>query len=151
MPLLSLQTSTATARLLLYPFRSATRLATLFTGAEQGDFTTPRHAFLPSSSSSSGGTGAGAAAIVSADDGLVRVVDVASGRVLARIGAHGAASPRENENEAEARSDELRQRRETERASSVIKDVCAFAHPETGKMVIASCGFDKTVRVMEAA
>lgn len=46
----------------------------------------------------------------------------------------------------EGRSERARLRRETERGSSVVRDVEVLE--EGGKVVFVSCGFDKTVRVV---
>lgn len=70
--------------------------------------------------------------------------------VRGRIGAHGAAAPIEDDDSAttndELRTERARLRRAQDRGSSVIKDVLAY-HGEDGKLVIVSCGFDKTVKV----
>lgn len=139
LPILSLQTSTDNSRILLYPFHSPTRLATLFTTASQSEFTTPRHSWLPD----------GSAVVVNSEDGVLRVVDL-KGRVLKKIGVHGIAAPLERDELGSSReeiSERLRLRRETERGSSVVKDV-AVLRDENDKLVFVSCGFDKTVKVI---
>jgi len=145
LPLLSLQTSTPSARLLLYPFHSATRLATLHTTAAQSDYFSPRHRWLPD----------GSAAVVNSEDGVVRVVDL-QGRVRVFEGAHGAAAPREGDEEGEGaglRSERARLRREADRGSSVVRDVEVLVDDEDAagrprRWRIVSCGFDKTVKVI---
>jgi len=61
---------------------SASRPRILYTQAEQGDYSTMRHAWLPD----------GSAVAVSSDDGIVRVIDLA-GTIVAQVPAHGAAAP----------------------------------------------------------
>ncbi|GAA5943755.1 hypothetical protein JCM3775_000943 [Rhodotorula graminis] len=146
LPLLSLQTSTTSARLLLYPFHSSTRLATIHTTAAQSDYFSPRHAWLPD----------GSAAVVNSEDGVVRVVDV-RGNVRVFQGAHGSAAPLEG-GEGEGEGDELRSerarlRREADRGSSVVRDVEVLVDEEDSagrptRWRIVSCGFDKTVKVI---
>ncbi|BGP72559.1 hypothetical protein NBRC10513v2_005955 [Rhodotorula toruloides] len=145
LPLLSLQTSTLSARILLYPFHSATRLLTLHTTASQSDYFNPRHAWLPS----------GAGVVVNSEDGLLRIVDL-RGRVRVSQGAHGAAAPPEDGEEGlaeEVRSERARSRREADKGSSVIRDVEVLVDEDdkgsvTGWKVV-SCGFDKTVKLLE--
>ncbi|BGP08400.1 hypothetical protein JCM10049v2_004247 [Rhodotorula toruloides] len=145
LPLLSLQTSTLSARILLYPFRSATRLLTLHTTASQSDYFNPRHAWLPS----------GAGVVVNSEDGLLRIVDL-RGRVRVSQGAHGAAAPPEDGEEGlteEVRSERARLRREADKGSSVIRDVEVLVDEDDKGSVagwkVVSCGFDKTVKVLE--
>ncbi|KAL8280816.1 hypothetical protein RQP46_006820 [Phenoliferia psychrophenolica] len=135
LPLLSLQTSTENSRILLYPFHSSQRLLTLFTTAEQGEYSTPRHAWLPD----------GSAALVNSEDGILRVVDL-QGKVRQRIPAHGVAGPVEEgeDDAAEGRLERARLRREADRGSSVVKDVAVIERD--GHLVFVSCGFDKTLR-----
>ncbi|BGP40411.1 hypothetical protein JCM10450v2_004394 [Rhodotorula kratochvilovae] len=146
LPLLSLQTSTASARLLLYPFHSPTRLLTLHTTASQSDYFNPRHAWLPD----------GSAAVVNSEDGIVRIVDL-HGRVVLSAGAHGSAAPPEDGDDADAtpalRSERARLRREADKGSSVIRDVEVLGEEDAagvpGRWRVVSCGFDKTVKVIE--
>lgn len=138
LPLLCLQTSTATARLLLYPFHSAQRLASLYTAAEQSEFCTPRHAWLP----------AGDGVVVTSEDGVLRTVDL-QGKVRSRVGVHGAASPAE-EGEVDPVSERARQRREIVRGSSVVKDVAVLVDAQ-GELQYVSCGFDKTIRLVSVS
>lgn len=80
---------------------------------------------------------------------MLRVVDL-KGRVLKKIGVHGIAAPLERDELGSSReeiSERLRLRRETERGSSVVKDV-AVLRDENDKLVFVSCGFDKTVKVI---
>ncbi|GAA5985475.1 hypothetical protein JCM11641_007080 [Rhodosporidiobolus odoratus] len=140
LPLLSLQTDTSNARILLYPFHSSTRLLTLHTTASQSEYFNPRHAWLPS----------GAGVIVNSEDGVVRIVDL-QGRVRVQKGAHGPAAPLEGA-DAEGESEELksaraRARREADKGSSVIRDVEVL--PCEGGWKVLSGGFDKTVKVLE--
>ncbi|BGP16524.1 hypothetical protein JCM10213_001137 [Rhodosporidiobolus nylandii] len=137
LPVLSLQTSTSNARLLLYPFHSAVRVLTLHTTASQSEYFAPRQSWLPS----------GAGVVVNSEDGLVRLVDL-SGRVRVAKGAHGPAAPDEDVHEGESeelKSERARARREKDRGSSVIRDVEVLVDGR-----VLSCGFDKTVKVMEA-
>lgn len=70
----------------------------------------------------------------------------------ARIGAHGVAAPFEEDEEgatAEVRTERARLRREQDRGSSVVKDVVCVER--NGKVAFVSCGFDKTVKVIELA
>ncbi|KAM0748285.1 WD40 repeat-like protein [Meredithblackwellia eburnea MCA 4105] len=137
LPILCLQTSTENARILLYPFHTDRRITTLFTTAEQSEFFTPRHAWTPD----------GTAVLVNSEDGVVRVVDL-QGKVRARIGAHGAAGPlEEDEDEIAGRLERVRIRREGDRGSSVVKDV-AVLERTSGVLTFVSCGFDKTIRVV---
>ncbi|GAA5983325.1 hypothetical protein JCM10908_000242 [Rhodotorula pacifica] len=163
LPLLSLQTSTASARLLLYPFHSSTRLLTLHTSASQSDYFNPRHAWLPS----------GAGVFVNSEDGVVRLVDL-QGRVRLSRGAHGIAAPDEElqhllaedaeggtltaEKKLELKSERARLRREADRGSSVVRDVEVLP-PSSSRgddkgmvgvkgWTMVSCGFDKTVKVL---
>lgn len=146
LPILSLQTSTENARVLLYPFHSAQRLATIHTTASQSEFTTARHCWTPD----------GGAVLVNSDDGVLRLVDVHE-NVLARVGAHGQAAPfdeddgeqsrRQQEEESiVVRTERARLRRERDKGSSVIKDVVCFEIHE--KLAFSSCGFDKTVKLV---
>ncbi|KAL7010068.1 hypothetical protein EMMF5_000087 [Cystobasidiomycetes sp. EMM_F5] len=126
---ISLQTDTATSRIIVLPFHSNERLReTLYTSSEQSDFSNPRHSWLPD------GTGVA----VSSDDGIVRIVDL-NGKVKASYGAHGVAVPAGNENIS---SDVLRSRYQSERGSSVIRDLCVL--PDN---TIVSVGLDKIVRI----
>ncbi|ORY87476.1 WD40-repeat-containing domain protein [Leucosporidium creatinivorum] len=141
LPILALQTSTENSRILLYPFHSNLRLSTLHTSAAQSDFFTPRHSWLPD----------GTAILVNSEDGVLRLVDLRDS-VRARIGAHGVAAPTEEEENgitAEVRTERARLRREQDRGSSVVKDVVAIER--NGKVAFVSCGFDKTVKVIEIA
>lgn len=140
LPILALQTSTENSRILLYPFHSNLRLSTLHTSAAQSDFFTPRHSWLPD------GTGI----LVNSEDGVLRLVDLKDS-VRTRIGAHGVAAPIEEEEgiTAEVRTERARLRREQDRGSSVVKDVVCFERD--GKVAFVSCGFDKTVKVVELA
>ncbi|GAA6028276.1 hypothetical protein JCM8097_006952 [Rhodosporidiobolus ruineniae] len=143
LPLLSLQTNTTNARLLLYPFHSPTRLLTLHTTASYSDYANPRHAWLPS----------GAGAVVNSEDGILRVVDL-RGKVRLAKGAHGPAAPLElapgEEADEELRSERARARREADKGSSVIRDVEVVATgPAQDGVALLSCGFDKTIKVVE--
>jgi WD40 repeat protein len=143
LPLLSLQTSTTNARILLYPFHSNTRLLTLHTSASQSDYFNPRHAWLPS----------GAACVVNSEDGIVRVVDL-NGKVVVSKGAHGPAAPLEDVEgmSEELRSERARARREADKGSSVIRDVevLPLEGAAADEVRLLSCGFDKTVKVLKA-
>ncbi|GJN90773.1 hypothetical protein Rhopal_003787-T1 [Rhodotorula paludigena] len=145
LPLLSLQTNTPSARILLYPFHSSTRLLTLHTTASQSDYFAPRHAWLPS----------GSAVAVNSEDGALRLVDL-RGRVRLLAGAHGAAAPPDEDEvalDAQLRSERARLRREKDKGSSVIRDVEVLGGDEDAQgrrtpWRIVSCGFDKTVKVL---
>ncbi|KAM0789352.1 hypothetical protein ACM66B_000183 [Microbotryomycetes sp. NB124-2] len=139
LPVLALQTSTDNSRILLYPFHSSRRILTVYTTASQSDYTTTaRHCWAGD-----------AAVVVNSDDGVVRIVDLKS-KVLARIGAHGQAAPIDEEEDLdeslELRTERARLRRERDKGSSVIKDVVCYE--QDGQLVVASCGFDKTVKVI---
>lgn len=79
---------------------------------------------------------------------MLRIIDLRDA-VRARIGAHGVAAPVEEDPSwtDEVRSERARLRREQDRGSSVVKDVVAFE--KDGKVVLASCGFDRTCKVVE--
>lgn len=139
LPLLALQTSTENSRILLYPFHSDQRLTTLYTCAEQSEWCTPRMAFFPN----------GEGVCVTSEDGVLRVIDM-SGRLLASIGVHGAASPPEDDGgDVEGRSERVRARRALLQGSSVVKDVAVIERD--GELVFVSGGFDRTVRVVTVA
>ncbi|GAA5924556.1 WD40 repeat domain-containing protein [Sporobolomyces koalae] len=156
LPLLSLQTSTAAARIFLYPFHSTTRLRTIHTGAQQSDYFNPRHAW----------TAAGDKVVVNSEDGIVRVCDLTKGGIeRLRKGCHGIAAPLADDEDdddvvdAQAVGDELRSerakaRRERDRGSSVVRDVeiVELEDHSDGTVgsswVVLSAGFDKTVRMI---
>ncbi|GAA6062307.1 hypothetical protein JCM10212_006859 [Sporobolomyces blumeae] len=109
---LALQTSTASPRILLYPFWSSTRLRTLHTFASQSDYFGPRHVWVPSlektgrnardrrrgvsprddDDDAHGRGQGGEAVVVNSEDGIVRVVDL-QGTIRLEKGAHGMAAP----------------------------------------------------------
>ncbi|KAK4048217.1 hypothetical protein OIV83_004922 [Microbotryomycetes sp. JL201] len=140
LPIVALQTSTDNSRILLYPFHSSRRILTIYTTASQSEYTTTaRHCWAGD-----------AAVVVNSDDGVIRIVDLKS-KVLARIGAHGQAAPVDEEDgndglSLELRTERARQRRERDKGSSVIKEVVYYE--QDGRRLIASCGFDKTVKVI---
>ncbi|GAA5828733.1 hypothetical protein JCM11251_005855 [Rhodosporidiobolus azoricus] len=145
LPLLSLQTSTTNARLLLYPYNSSTRLLTLHTTAQQSEYFAPRQTWLPS----------GAGVAVNSEDGIVRLVDL-QGRVRLAKGAHGPAAPLEvvegeGDVSEELKTERARARREADKGSSVIRDVEVLLgeEPAAEGWRLVSCGFDKTVKVLE--
>lgn len=82
---------------------------------------------------------------MTSDDGIIRLVDLNS-RVKLQIGAHGSATPLEDEGEEEGRSERARRRLEKERGSSVIKEVAVW-EGEKGEWIIGSAGFDKCIRI----
>lgn len=90
-----------------YTDRTARR-ETLYTSAEQSEFSNPRHAWLPD----------GTAAIVSSDDGIVRLVDL-NGKVRTSIPAHGIAAFQESE--VPVAGELLRAAYQSDRGSSVIR------------------------------
>ncbi|SGY99082.1 BQ5605_C034g11265 [Microbotryum silenes-dioicae] len=132
LPILSLQTSTENARILLYAFHSPHRLATLHTQAIQTDYFQPKHVWLPS----------GNAVVVTSEDGILRIVGI-GGRLIKEVAAHGAAVPDEEEDGLEL-SERAHVRRVKVKGSSVIKGVTCV-EDEDG-LSIWSCGFDKTVK-----
>ncbi|KDE06089.1 hypothetical protein MVLG_03508 [Microbotryum lychnidis-dioicae p1A1 Lamole] len=132
LPILSLQTSTENARILLYAFHSPHRLATLHTQAIQTDYFQPKHVWLPS----------GNAVVVTSEDGILRIVGI-GGRLIKEVAAHGAAVPEEEEDGLEL-SERAHVRRVKVKGSSVIKGVTCV-EDEDG-LSIWSCGFDKTVK-----
>ncbi|KAK4057295.1 hypothetical protein OIO90_001792 [Microbotryomycetes sp. JL221] len=156
LPVLALQTSTDNARILLYPFHSSRRIATVYTTASQSEYTTTaRHVWLPCPklTDRSNVGDSGAALVVNSDDGIVRIVDLNS-KVLKRLGAHGQAfvgedddDDEEGQESLELRTERARLRRQRDKGSSVIKDVDCWI-TDRGQLVVVSCGFDKTVKVM---
>lgn len=83
---------------------------------------------------------------MTSDDGILRVVDLNS-RVKLQIGAHGSATPLDEEDGAEeGRGERARRRLEKERGSSVIKEVAVW-EGQKGELVLASAGFDKCIRI----
>jgi len=149
LPLLSLQTSTSSARIFLYPFHSSTRLRTIHTGASQSDYFNPRHSFVPRS---------GEAVVVNSEDGIVRLCDLSgNGGERLRKGCHGIAAPlgddegeEDEEVGEEVKSERAKARRERDRGSSVVRDVevVEFEGEGEGGWAILSAGFDKTVRMI---
>ncbi|SCZ90303.1 BZ3501_MvSof-1269-A2-R1_Chr9g10532 [Microbotryum saponariae] len=133
LPLLSLQTSTENARILLYPFHSPHRLATLHTQAIQTDYFQPKHAWLPS----------GNAVVVTSEDGILRIVGI-GGRLIKEVAAHGAAVLDEEEEDGLELSEKAHVRRDKIKGSSVIKGVTCVEDGDG--LSIWSCGFDKTVK-----
>jgi WD40 repeat protein len=90
----------------------------------------------------------GSGLVTTSEDGVIRIVDLQE-VVRGRIGAHGAAAPFEHEDVSiseQLRTERAKLRREQDRGSSVIKDVLVD-QDEDGKLIIVSCGFDKTVKV----
>ncbi|SCV70046.1 BQ2448_1440 [Microbotryum intermedium] len=140
LPLLSLQTSTENARILLYAFHSPYRSATLHTQAIQTHYFQPKHAWFPS----------GNAVVVTSEDGILRIVGI-DGRLIQQVGAHGAAAPDDDDHGEEGRdgvkmkrSERAQIRRDKVKGSSVIKGVTCVK--EDGGLILWSCGFDKTVK-----
>jgi len=88
----------------------------------------------------------------------VRVVDL-RGNVRVFAGAHGSAAPPEEGDEGgegggEAlRSERARLRREADKGSSVVRDVEVLVEEDSAgvpkRWRIVSCGFDKTVKLIE--
>ncbi|KDN40617.1 hypothetical protein K437DRAFT_238797 [Tilletiaria anomala UBC 951] len=121
---------TSLSRLLLMPVHSDVRAATLWTAAPYSPYVSPRHAWMPS----------GRGACVNGEDGSVRLVDL-QGKVRAVIYAHGQP--------ASSAGDGLRSSVEWSRGgrgNTIVKDVVAL-----DECTIASCGFDRTVRVCTLA
>lgn len=140
---LSLQTNTELARIILapLPLRSCAELTTLYTFAEQSDFSSPRHAWLPD----------GSAVAVTSDDGIVRIVDL-NGTLRTSIRAHGAAAPVDPTSELVGQAlkgrgaNLVKAQKESIVGSSVVKDLCVL--PDKS---IVSVGFDRTIRVAEVS
>ncbi|GAA6008029.1 hypothetical protein JCM11491_006583 [Sporobolomyces phaffii] len=153
LPLLSLQTSTTSARVFLYPFHSATRLRTIHTGAAQSDYFNPRHTW----------TRTGDQVVVNSEDGIVRVCGLGGGVERLKKGCHGIAAPLGDDEEEdgvdgtvqardetdEVKSERAKARRERDRGSSVVRDVeIVDWSDDEGGWAILSAGFDKTVRMI---
>ena len=136
---ISLQTDTTLARILLLPLplQSSSPLITLYTNAEQSEFSNPRHVWFSN----------GSAVVVTGDEGLLRIVDI-NGKVLKIIPAHGVAGPTEVETESLGKSfratgaELIKARKESMAGSSLIKDICIL--PDQS---IVSVGFDRTIRI----
>lgn len=113
------------SRLLLLSPLSSHRAATIWTGVPTSSYAVPRHAWLPS----------GRACWLNAEDGVVRLVDL-RGRTRASVLAHGVA--------AEGEEGERRAAASWSRGgNTIVKDVVVL-----GEGRVASCGFDRTVRVV---
>ncbi|GAA5959061.1 hypothetical protein JCM3765_006327 [Sporobolomyces pararoseus] len=154
LPLLSLQTSTTSSRIFLYPFHSSTRLKTIHTSSQQSDYFNPRHCCK------------NFGVVVNSEDGFVRFWSLGGGRdgggvEVVKKGCHGIAAPLEDDEEdeeeeskrdvetEELKSERARARRERERGSSVVRDVeIIYLEDEEGGWAILSAGFDKTVRMI---
>ena len=119
------------SRLLLLPLFSQQRRTTLWTEAPSSAFANPRHAW----------TKAGDAVWVTGEDGLLRLVGL-SGEILARVRCHGMAATSHSSASVNAALAAAAWRQS---GNTVIKGVAVLPDGR-----IASCGFDKTVRVLHA-
>ncbi|SPC66336.1 uncharacterized protein UHOD_20024 [Ustilago sp. UG-2017b] len=121
----SSNTAGSLSRLLLLPLLSGKRAATVWTGVATSSYAVPRHSWLPS----------GRAVWLNGEDGIVSLVDV-KGRIRARVAAHGiASSPDRGERQAATSW--------TRGGNTIVKDLVVLGEGE-----VASCGFDRTVRVI---
>ncbi|SPO32771.1 uncharacterized protein UTRI_05724_B [Ustilago trichophora] len=124
-------TSSSTApgslsRLLLLPPLSSSRAATIWTGVPTSSYAVPRHAWLPS----------GRGCWLNAEDGVLRLVDL-KGRTRAQVLAHGVSA---DGDEAQAQAAAASWSRG---GNTIVKDVVVL-----GEDKVASCGFDRTVRIV---
>jgi WD40 repeat protein len=158
---ISLQTDTALARVLLLPFLSSERKRTLFTSSEQSPYSCPRHAWLDD----------GSAVVLTSDDGFVRIIDLRGKvrcllfyyhapsvpfhfhcmlltillQIRSRWGAHGVAAPDDDgddDDEGGNRFLRVRARLQSDRGSSVVRDVTVLP----GTRTVVSVGYDRTIR-----
>lgn len=122
----SYTSSASLSRLLLLPLLSSRRAATVWTGVATSSYAVPRHAWLPS----------GKACWLTAEDGVLRLVDL-KGKTRAQIPCHGLVEE----------EGQLQQSMGWSRGgNTIIKDVVAI-----DEHTVASCGFDRTVRILTAA
>ncbi|GAA96991.1 uncharacterized protein L969DRAFT_235362 [Mixia osmundae IAM 14324] len=134
---ISLQTDTRISRIILVPPHSSERVRTIYTSAEQSEWSVPRHHWLSR----------GTLVALTSDDGIVRLVDM-KGRVISSYNAHGPLAPvpvddsREEAPVYSSTSEVVRARQEAERGSSIVRDITVLADG-----TIISVGFDKTVRI----
>ncbi|SJX65349.1 uncharacterized protein SRS1_15620 [Sporisorium reilianum f. sp. reilianum] len=117
----SAATAGSLSRLLLLAPLSSRRAATVWTGVATSSYAVPRHSWLPS----------GSACWLNAEDGVLRLVDL-RGRTRASVLAHGGVA-----SEAGAATSWNRG------GNTIVKDVVVL---DDGR--VASCGFDRTVRVV---
>lgn len=118
------------SRLLILPLFSSFRRLTLWTEAPSSTFSNPRHAWLAN----------GEAAWVTGEDGVLRLVGL-SGDIKARVLCHGVHE--ELDVHSGAARDALAAAAWARGGNTVIKDVAVLADGR-----VASCGFDRTVRVV---
>ncbi|CAO1615671.1 unnamed protein product [Jaminaea pallidilutea] len=134
LPLLSLVTGShasqsASSLVLLMPLFSDQRQVTIHTTVPAGTSYTPRQAWLPS----------GEGVWISSEEGLLKLYDL-QGQERCEAGVHGAASERELTGMS---AEEKAKRWRMGTMNGVIKDVVVL---DDGR--VASCGFDRTVRVL---
>lgn len=135
MPAVGNEDSTSTlSRILLLPLLSSERTTTLYTSAPASAYASPRHAWIKS----------GAAVWTTAEDGILRLVDVKDGKLRASVAAHGAA--------ADATAVE-RVSSWTRGGSSICRDIVVldekyYTSGSSSTDAIASVGFDRTCRIV---
>ena len=118
------------SRLLILPLFSSYRRLTLWTEAPSSTFSHPRHAWCPD----------GDAAWVTGEDGVLRLVAL-SGEIKARVLCHGL---RHNiESKSSRARDAATAAAWVRGGNTVIKGVAVLPDQR-----VASCGFDRTVRVL---
>lgn len=116
----------ALSRLLLLPMLSSRRASTIWTGVPTSSYATPRHSWLPS----------GRGCWLNAEDGVLRLVDL-KGKTRAQVLTHGLSEVGEGASEAQRAAGWSRG------GNTIVKDVVALSENK-----VASCGFDRTVRVL---
>ncbi|TKY90225.1 hypothetical protein EX895_000223 [Sporisorium graminicola] len=136
-PALASTSSAATAtgslsRLLLLRPLSSRRAATIWTGVATSSYAVPRHAWLPS----------GRGCWLNAEDGVLRLVDL-RGRTRASVLAHGVTAREHAEGQHAEGAAAVSWSRG---GNTIVKDVVVL---DEGR--VASCGFDRTVRVVALA
>lgn len=120
--------SSSLSRILIMPLLSSLRSTTLWTGVESSGFATIRHDWLPD----------GSAAWLTSEEGFARLVDT-KGKIRAKVSAHGAAADE---------VDEIRRAATWSRGgNSLIKSLVVL--DEKGS--VATCGYDRTIRIIQRA
>ncbi|WFD26477.1 hypothetical protein MNAN1_001460 [Malassezia nana] len=122
--------SPSLSRILLMPLFSAHRHATLWTSAPTSAYASPRHAWMPH----------GQGVWVTGDDGVLRLVSL-DGTLRAIVRCHGAAPDAAPGRVGEA----LAAAAWRSGGNTLVKGVTVLPDGR-----IASCGFDRTVRILQA-